>query len=126
MTDVHDVYVEKRRWRFWPIVVLILVGLFLIGFLVAMIMNIHGSISWPAGEVKFGFWPTATTSATAPEPIAPPGRIATEIAPPAAPAPAPQVQPVQEDAQPTQPQSPPATTPPIEPNTAEPAESAPP
>ena len=57
MTDVHEAYVERRRWRIWPIVLLVLVALFGIAVLVAMIMNIHGSITWPAGEVRFGFWP---------------------------------------------------------------------
>jgi putative MATE family efflux protein len=62
MTDVHESYVERRRWRIWPIVLLVLVALFGIGTLVAMIMNIHGSITWPAGEVKFGFWASVKES----------------------------------------------------------------
>jgi hypothetical protein len=110
MTDVHESYVERRRWRIWPIMLLVLVALFAIGTLVAMIMNIHGSITWPAGEVKFGFWPSDTTSVAAPE-IAPPARVATEIplTPP------PQVQ----QAEPAHP-----ATPPVEPSTT-PTEDAP-
>ena len=65
MTDVHEAYVERRRWRVWPIVLLVLVALFGIAVLVAMIMNIHGSITWPAGEVRFGFWPSETTTSAA-------------------------------------------------------------
>lgn len=108
MTDVHEVYVDKRRWRIWPMVILILVALLAIGVLVAMIMNIHGSISWPAGEVRFGFWPSTTISASAPEAVAPPARVATEVTPAPAPAtPAPQ-------AQPKQTEPPPAATPPPE------------
>ena len=109
MTDVHEAYVERRRWRIWPFVLLVLVALFGIALLVAMIMNIHGSITWPAGEVRFGFWPSeTTTSVAAPDIAAPPARVATEI--PLTPA-APQVQ----EAQPAETQSPPAATPPSEP-----------
>jgi hypothetical protein len=114
MTDVHEVYADKRRWRIWPMVVLILVALLAIGVLVAMIMNIHGSISWPAGEVRFGFWPSTTTSVSAPETIAPPARVATEVTRAPAPAtPAPQAQQAPQ-AQPAQKEPPPAATPPHE------------
>jgi hypothetical protein len=110
MTEVHEAYVERRRWRIWPIVVLVLVALFGIALLVAMIMNIHGSITWPAGEVKFGFWPTETTTSVAAPAIAtPPAQVATEI--PLTPPP---------QAQPVQPESPPAATPPSEPDAVPP------
>jgi hypothetical protein len=79
MTDVHETYVERRGWRVWPIVLLVLVALFGISLLVAMIMNIHGSITWPAGEVKFGFWPSETTSVAAPATPPPSAQVATEI-----------------------------------------------
>jgi len=118
MTDVHEAYVERRRWRIWPIVLLVLVALFGIAILVAMIMNIHGSITWPAGEVKFGFWPSETTTSAAEPEIAPPARVATEI--PLTPPAAPQAQ----QTQPAQPESPPAATTPSESNTT-PAEDAP-
>jgi hypothetical protein len=117
MTDVHEAYVERRRWRIWPIVLLTLAALFGITLLVAMIMNIHGSITWPAGEVKFGFWPTeTTTSVAAPEIATPPAQVATEIplTPP------PQAQPVQ----PVQPESPLAATPPSDSGTV-PADNVP-
>ena len=116
MTDVHEVYDERRRWRIWPIVLLVLVAMFGIAVLVAMIMNIHGSITWPAGEVKFGFWPKATETIA----IAPAARVATEIP---SPAPAPQVQSAAPSAQPAQLESRPLP-PPAESNTA-PEESAP-
>jgi hypothetical protein len=117
MTDVHEEYVERRRWRIWPIVLLVLVAMFGIAVLVAMIMNIHGSITWPAGEVKFGFWPTETTSVVASPATAPPSaQVATEIPLSPPPQPPPQVQ----QAEPPQTNSPPAPTPPaatpVEPN----------
>jgi hypothetical protein len=114
MTDVHEAYVERRRWRIWPIVLLVLVAMFGIAVLVAMIMNIHGSITWPAGEVKFGFWPSETTSVAATAP--PPAQVATEIPLSPPPSPPPQVQPTE----PAQTESSPAPTPPpavpVEPN----------
>jgi hypothetical protein len=133
MTDVHETYVERRRWRIWPIVVLILVALFAIGLLIAMIMNIHGSITWPAGEVKFGFWPPTETIA-----VAPAQRVPTAPSP-AASAPASQVEQVQgagqveqvqggappiRQAQPSTSESIPIAPPPSESSTA-PQESAP-
>ena len=114
MTDVHESYVERRRWRIWPVVLLVLVALFGISLLVAMIMNIHGSITWPAGEVKFGFWPSEATSvAASPAAATPPAQVATEI--PLTPPP---------QVQQAEPESPPAQSPPREPN-ATPAENVP-
>ena len=84
MADVHEVYVDKRRSRAGPIIVLTLVILLLIGVVVAMVMNVHGSISWPAGELKFGFWPQTTSAENAA-----PDRVATNVTvaiPPATPA----------------------------------------
>jgi len=84
MADVHEVYVDKRRSRAGPIIVLTLVILLLIGVVVAMVMNVHGSISWPAGELKFGFWPQTTSAENAT-----PTRVATNVTvaiPPATPA----------------------------------------
>ncbi len=99
MTDVHEAYVERRRWRVWPIVLLVLVALFGIGLLVAMIMNIHGSITWPAGEVKFGFWPKETPASVATAEIeVPQGQVSTEI-PLSPPPPAPQVPQAQPETQ---------------------------
>src|SRR5262245_7122627 len=115
MTDVHESYVERRRWRIWPIVLLVLVAMFGIAVLVAMIMNIHGSITWPAGEVKFGFWPSETTSVASPATAPPPAQVATEIPLSPPPVPPPQVQPAER----RQTDSAPAPTPPaapVEPN----------
>jgi hypothetical protein len=84
MADVHEVYVDKRRSRAGPIIVLTLVILLLIGVVVAMVMNVHGSISWPAGELKFGFWPQTTSAENTT-----PTRVATNVTvaiPPATPA----------------------------------------
>jgi hypothetical protein len=78
MAEVHEVYRPKRRARIWPAVVMFLVVLLLIGIIIAMIMNIRGSISWPAGSIEFGFRPnlfiTRTEQAAIP---APASRVAT-------------------------------------------------
>jgi hypothetical protein len=78
MADAHDGYVERRGWRIWPFIVLLLLALLVIGFLVARMMNIHATVSWPAGSITFGFPPTAETPATA---AAAPARVATDAAP---------------------------------------------
>jgi hypothetical protein len=125
MTDVHEGYVEKRRWRIWPIVVLVLVSLLVIGILIAMIMNIHGSISWPAGYIGFGFPPKTVTAAPPPTiMIAPPAKVATDVAPAPAAA-APEEQQIQ-DAQPSRTEPSGAVTPPVESNAAAPADITPP
>jgi len=84
MAEVHEVHEVRtaRRGRVWPSVVMLLVVLLLIGVIVAMIMNVRGSISWPAGGVEFGFRPylsvTRIESARAP---AAPVTVATDATP---------------------------------------------
>jgi hypothetical protein len=73
MAEVHEVR-TARRGRVWPAVVMLLIVLLLVGIIVAMIMNIRGSISWPAGGLEFGFRPHFSvtridTLATAAPPI---------------------------------------------------------
>jgi hypothetical protein len=88
MADAHDGYVERRGWRIGPIIVVLLLALLVSGILVARMMNIHATVSWPAGNITFGFPPTGETPATA---TAAPARVANDAAPaipPAEPAPA--------------------------------------
>ena len=116
MADVHEVYVDKRRSRAGPVIVLTLIVLLLLGVVVAMVMNVHGSISWPAGEMKFGFWPQATSAA--------PTQVATddvtEVIPES------DVQPVDEASQDPPPSEAQQQAPPVESNTASGAEQTPP
>lgn len=102
MTDVHETYVERRRWRIWPIVLLVLVALFGIALAVAMIMNIHGSITWPAGEVRFGFWPREPTNVATAQIEVPQGQVSTEspLSPPLSTPQVPQTQPETQSAPP--------------------------
>jgi len=87
MTDVHESHGERHR-RIWPVVMMLLLVLLLIGVATAMIMNIRGSISWPAGRVEFGF--RQDLFATSAEPVSPqPAEIATGAAPAPAPSEAP-------------------------------------
>ena len=108
MADVHEVYVDKRRSRAGPIIGLTIVILLLLGIVVAMIMNVHGSISWPAGELKFGFWPQtiAQTQVADNVTVAIPESDVQSGDDPS--------QDVQPDAQSTETQPPPAATPPAE------------
>ena len=78
MADAHDGYVERRGWRIGPFIVLLLLALVVIGILVARIMNIHATVSWPAGNLTFGFPPAAETPATA---TAAPARVANDALP---------------------------------------------
>jgi hypothetical protein len=92
MADVHEIYTPRRR-RIWPTVVMFLLIVLLIGIVVAMIMNVRGTISWPAGGLQFGFRPNiyVTRIESAAEAAAP-TRVATDISP-AAKAPVPDLTP---------------------------------
>jgi hypothetical protein len=83
MADVQDLRVARRRRRIWPVVILTLAGLLLIATFVAMIMNIHGSISWPPGNITFGFPPRGIET---PAVAASPAQPATDVRPAIAPA----------------------------------------
>jgi hypothetical protein len=78
MADAHDGYVERRGWRIGPFIVLLLLALLVIAILVARVMNIHATVSWPAGNLTFGFPPTVETPAAA---TAGASRVATDAAP---------------------------------------------
>ena len=101
MADVQDLRVARRRRRIWPVVILTLAGLLLIATFVAMIMNIHGSISWPPGNITFGFPPRGIeTPAVAVSPAQPATDVRPAIAPAdpaAAPEPVRQAQSVQNE-----------------------------
>ena len=108
MAEVHEVR-TARRGRVWPSVVMLLIVLLLIGIIVAMIMNIRGSISWPAGGVEFSFRPNLSvtriervTTVAAPVTLATDTGAVSEGANPAIPPadPAAEPEPVQPDATP--------------------------
>jgi hypothetical protein len=80
--DVHEVYEPRRRRRLWPSIVMLLLIILLFGIIVAMIMNIRASISWPAGGVEFGFRPNIYVTRLYPAGDPPaPTRVATDLAP---------------------------------------------
>lgn len=81
MAEVHEVR-TARRGRVWPAVVMLLVVVLVVGIIVAMIMNIRGSISWPAGGVEFGFRPyLSVTRIESARTLAAPITVATDAAP---------------------------------------------
>jgi len=81
MADVRDVRIERRRGPLWPAVVMLLVLVLLIGIVIAMVMDVRGSISWPAGRVEFGFRPNLLVTRTVP--LTPePTRVTTDLGQP--------------------------------------------
>ena len=74
-----EVIRTHRRGRIWPAFVMLLVVLLLIGLIVAMVMNLRGSISWPAGRVEFGFRPNIFVTKTEPVNVVAPSRLAVNI-----------------------------------------------
>ena len=98
MADVHEVHVERRRAPLWPAIVMLFVLVLAIGIVVAMVMDVRASISWPAGGVQFGFRPylsiTRTEGVAA---TAAPITVASDVMPAIAPAdPAADPEPVQQ------------------------------
>ena len=94
MADVHEVHVERRRAPLWPAIVMLFVLLLAIGIVIAMIMDVRASISWPAGGVQFGFRPyfSVTRTVADEQPIT----VASDVTPVIAPAdPAADPEPVQ-------------------------------
>lgn len=94
MADVHEVHVERRRAPLWPAIVMLFVLLMAVGIVVAMIMDVRASISWPAGGVQFGFRPyfSVTRTVASETPIT----VASDVTPAIAPAdPAADPEPVQ-------------------------------
>jgi hypothetical protein len=79
MAEVHEVYRPRRRARLWPSVVMLILVLLLIGVIVAMIMNVRGSVTWPAGGVEFGFRPHMYINRTLPADVAGPTRVAIDV-----------------------------------------------
>ena len=80
MADVRDVRIERRRGPLWPAVVMLFVLILLIGFVIAMVMDVRGSIAWPAGRVEFGFRPNILVTRTVPLPPEP-TRLTTDVTP---------------------------------------------
>jgi hypothetical protein len=74
-----EVIRTSRRGRIWPSFVMLLIVLLLIGIVIAMIMNLRGSISWPAGRIEFGFRPNIYVTKTEPVNAGAPSRLAIDI-----------------------------------------------
>jgi cytoskeletal protein RodZ len=66
MAEVRETHAERRRGRGGLFLVTFLVGGFLIGVVAVMLMNVQGTLYWPAGRVDFNLRPTASTASTAP------------------------------------------------------------
>src|ERR1700674_273044 len=66
MTEVRETHVERRRGRGGLFLVTFLVGALVIAVVAVLVMNVQGSLYWPAGHVDFHLRPPASTASTAP------------------------------------------------------------
>jgi len=66
MAEIRETHVERRRGRGGLFVLTFLVGAFLIAAVVVVLMNVQGTLSWPAGRVDFSLRPTASQPANPP------------------------------------------------------------
>ena len=65
MAEVRETHIERRRGRGGLFLATFLVGGFLIGVAAVVVMNVQGSLYWPAGRVNFNLSPTASNASTA-------------------------------------------------------------
>ncbi len=66
MAEVRETHGERRRGRGGWFLVTFLVGGLLIGVVAVMLMNVQGTLYWPAGQVNFNLRPTAPIASTTP------------------------------------------------------------
>ena len=69
MTEIRETHVERHRSRAGLFVVTFLVAALLGATVVVVLMNVHASLYWPAGQLTFNIRPAtppATTSITIP------------------------------------------------------------
>jgi len=64
----REVVVERRGMGILPAVLIFILGAIAIAVVVMMVMDVHWTISWPAGHVELGLKPPVTTAATTPAP----------------------------------------------------------
>ena len=58
MAEIHETHVERRRVRGGLFVVTFLVAALLGAAIVVVLMNVQGTLYWPAGQVTFNIRPT--------------------------------------------------------------------
>jgi hypothetical protein len=66
-SDVREVRVERRGGGVLSIVMFLL-GAIAIAVVVLLLLDVHWTISWPAGHVDIGLRPPVATAATTPTP----------------------------------------------------------
>ena len=64
MADVHETYVEKTRGRGAMAFMMFLFGALLIAVVALVLINVHWTISWPAGRVDIGLKPITQSADT--------------------------------------------------------------
>jgi hypothetical protein len=64
MAEVHETYVEKTRGRGVVAFMMFLFGALLIAVVALVFINVHWTISWPAGRVDIGLKPITQSADT--------------------------------------------------------------
>ena len=64
MDEVHETYVERPRGRGGMAFLMFLFGALLIAVVALVLINVHWTISWPAGRVDIGLKPITQSADT--------------------------------------------------------------
>jgi hypothetical protein len=64
MADIHETHVEKTRGSGAMALVMFLFGALLIAVVALVLINVHWTISWPAGRVDIGLKPITQSADT--------------------------------------------------------------
>jgi hypothetical protein len=64
MADVHETHVERTHGSGALAFFMFLLGALLIAVVVLVLMNVHWTISWPAGRVDIGLKPITQSADT--------------------------------------------------------------
>jgi hypothetical protein len=64
MAEVHEIEVERTRGRGALAFLMFLFGALLIAIVAVVLINVHWTISWPAGRVDIGLKPIEQSADT--------------------------------------------------------------
>ncbi len=64
MDEVHETYVERPRGRGPMAFLMFLFGALLIAVVALVLINVHWTITWPAGRVDIGLKPITQSADT--------------------------------------------------------------
>ena len=64
MTEVREVHDERTRWGVTMPFVMFLFGALMVAIVALVLINVHWTISWPAGRVDIGLEPISQSADT--------------------------------------------------------------